>query len=61
MSEALTVHSHFQGVAELAAACDRWDRVIESDLATNDAEHDAALRIIEIARRVCSTRKAVNV
>ena len=46
---------------ELAAACDRWDRVIESDLATNDAEHDAALRIIEIARRVCSTRKAVNV
>lgn len=46
---------------ELAAACDRWDRVIESDLASNDAEHDAALRIIEIARRVCSARKVVNV
>ncbi|NTY62620.1 hypothetical protein [Mycolicibacterium sphagni] len=45
---------------ELAAACDHWDQVIESDLASNDAEHDAALRIIEIARRVC-TRKEVNV
>ncbi|MFV8161289.1 hypothetical protein ACNQVK_04065 [Mycobacterium sp. 134] len=39
---------------ELVAACDHWDKVIESDLATNDAEHDAALRVIEIARRVAS-------
>lgn len=39
---------------ELAAACDHWDQVIESDLASNDAEHDAALRVIEIARRIAT-------
>ncbi|CPT78052.1 Uncharacterised protein [Mycobacteroides abscessus] len=41
---------------ELAAACDHWDRVIESDLANNDAEHEAALKIIEIARRCVTVR-----
>ncbi|MFL0286883.1 hypothetical protein ACJH6J_23950 [Mycobacterium sp. SMC-18] len=47
---------------ELAAACDHWDRIIESDLATNDAEHEAALRIIEIARRVTARpRNEANV
>ncbi|SLJ81148.1 hypothetical protein [Mycobacteroides abscessus] len=47
---------------ELAAACEHWDKVIDSDLATNDAEHDAALRIIEIARRVASRpRPGANV
>lgn len=47
---------------ELVAACDHWDKVIESDLATNDAEHEAALRIIEIARRVASQpRQGANV
>lgn len=46
---------------ELAAACDHWDQIIESDLASNDAEHDAALRVIEIARRVATRpRRAVN-
>lgn len=48
-------------LGELAQACDRWDRIIESDLATNDAERDAALTIIKIARRVITTRKDVSV
>lgn len=46
---------------ELADACDRWDRVIRDELSGNDGEHDAALTVIAIARRVINNRNGANV
>lgn len=42
-------------LAELTAACDKWDRILEDDLAGNEAEHEAAIRIVAIARSLIPT------